>query len=254
MSDLGNDSSPDVRSLLQREREISPVPALVRARVMARAQAAIAAGPAVYTARTRPAPVRWAVAAGVIFVAAGAVGAAAYEMRVRLDRHAAAPQLAVAALARPAPEAPARPARERPPAAEPELAPPLTPRRGAPFTNGRGTRRAAPLAAGARRGRSPGLRRGAAAACRGCAPLQGRPLRRRARGAARARAGGTRTHRRGTPGRAAVPGPVPAQRPSAGRPADVDRASDLCSRLIARIERRVPNRQNEKKFREPGAR
>ncbi|HSS37659.1 MAG TPA: hypothetical protein VLT58_02715, partial [Polyangia bacterium] len=122
MSDLGNDSSPDVRSLLHRERDVSAVPAIVRARVMARAHAAIVAGPAVYTARTRPTPVRWAVAAGVIFVAAGAVGAAAYEMRVRLDRPAA-PPVAVAALARPASEAPARPARERPPAAEPEVVP-----------------------------------------------------------------------------------------------------------------------------------
>ncbi|MES1165077.1 MAG: hypothetical protein ABUR63_04925 [Verrucomicrobiota bacterium] len=125
MSDPGNDSSPDVRSLLQRERDISPVPAIVRARVMARARAAIAAGPPVYTARPRPAPVRWAVAAGVIFVAAGAVGAAAYEMRVRLDRHVTPHRAAVASLARPAPAAPARPAPEMPaPAAEPEVAQP----------------------------------------------------------------------------------------------------------------------------------
>ncbi|HVY40706.1 MAG TPA: hypothetical protein VHM31_22360 [Polyangia bacterium] len=119
MTDPGNGSSPDVRALLQREREITPVPMLVRARVMARARAAIAAGPAVYTARPRHAPVRWAVAAGVIFVAAGAVGAAAYEMRVRLDRQAP-PQTAVAALARPAPAAPLATA----PAAEPDIAPP----------------------------------------------------------------------------------------------------------------------------------
>jgi hypothetical protein len=105
MTGAGNDSSPDVRSLLQHEREITPVPTLIRARVMARARAAIAAGPAVYTSRSRPAPVRWAVAAGVIFVAAGAVGAAAYEMRGRLDRHAAAPQPVMASLARPAPAA-----------------------------------------------------------------------------------------------------------------------------------------------------
>jgi hypothetical protein len=122
MIDPGNDSSPDVRSLLQHEREITPVPTIVRARVMARARAAIAAGPAVYTARPRPAPVRWAVAAGVIFVAAGAVGAAAYEMRVRLDQHAAAPRPAVASLARPAPARTVAAAEAEPD----ELAPPHT--------------------------------------------------------------------------------------------------------------------------------
>jgi hypothetical protein len=125
MIDARDDLSPEVRSLLYREREIDPVPALTRARIMARARAAVTAGPAVYyRPRSRPAPVRWAggggghgvagahtpvrwaAAAAITFVAAAAVGAGAYEVRVRLEHHGAAPVRVVAALATSAPEAP----------------------------------------------------------------------------------------------------------------------------------------------------
>ncbi len=117
MSASAGDSSPDIQSLLDRERDLLPVPAAVRARVMARARAAITAGPPLVAARPRPRPLRWAVAAGVVFVAAGAVGAAAYEMRVRLDRREAWPPPSVVAAPRSAPQTRAR-------AAEPEMAPP----------------------------------------------------------------------------------------------------------------------------------
>jgi hypothetical protein len=107
MIDARDDLSPEVRSLLYREREIDPVPALTRARIMARARAAVTAGPAVYyRPRSRPAPVRGAAAAAITFVAAAAVGAGAYEVRVRLEHHGAAPVRVVAALATSAPEAP----------------------------------------------------------------------------------------------------------------------------------------------------
>lgn len=84
-----NHLSRDVRALLDHERDLPQVPAITRARVLARARAAlIAAGPASHVVRQRPAPVRWAVAAAVTFAAAAAVGAGAYEVRSRLDERA----------------------------------------------------------------------------------------------------------------------------------------------------------------------
>jgi hypothetical protein len=74
---------PDVRVLLDHEREIPPLPATVRARAIARARAALVAG--VDRGAAAPAPphqTRWAVAAAVICLLGGAVGAAAYEIRV----------------------------------------------------------------------------------------------------------------------------------------------------------------------------
>ena len=75
--------SPDVRSLLDRERFIAVLPAAARARALSRARAALAAGVA-----TRPIPseapmaARWA-AAGLTCVATLTAGAAAYEVGIR---------------------------------------------------------------------------------------------------------------------------------------------------------------------------
>ncbi len=108
MSTSRNDLSPEVRALLDREREILPVPAAVRARALARARAAIEAGThRAYAVRVvRPPRLRWAVAAAVTFAAAAAVGAGAYEVRLHLVPPPAAPATASPAIAaRPAPVA-----------------------------------------------------------------------------------------------------------------------------------------------------
>jgi hypothetical protein len=76
--------SPDVRSLLDRERPIAVLPAAARARALSRARAALAAGEA-----ARPIPsgapraVRWVAAAGLACVATVAAGAVAYTLGVR---------------------------------------------------------------------------------------------------------------------------------------------------------------------------
>jgi hypothetical protein len=72
---------PDVRALLDHEREIMPLSATTRARAIARARAALVAG---VDRRATPVPVghpRWAAAAALICVLGGAVGAAAYQFR-----------------------------------------------------------------------------------------------------------------------------------------------------------------------------
>lgn len=102
---------PEVAGLLDHERDVPPVAAAVRARVIARAQAASAArhvtsswtaggrAPARFVGAPR---IRWAVAAGLVCVAGAAVGAAAYEIRARVidetvDGRPAAPPVAIVA-------------------------------------------------------------------------------------------------------------------------------------------------------------
>jgi hypothetical protein len=89
--------SPEVRALLDHERELTPLPATVRARALARARAALVAGV------DRPVaavplrhPHRWAVAAAVICLLGGAVGAAAYQFRAYISP-APAPEVRPAA-------------------------------------------------------------------------------------------------------------------------------------------------------------
>ena len=67
------------------ERDIPPLPATVRARALARARAALAAGVVTRPAFTAPTPrFRWAAAAALVAPGSGAVGAATYEIRARL--------------------------------------------------------------------------------------------------------------------------------------------------------------------------
>jgi hypothetical protein len=76
--------SPEVQALLDRERQISVLPAAARTRMLSRARAALAAGVARQPIPSRaPAAVRWAAAAGLACVAAAAAGAAAYSVGVR---------------------------------------------------------------------------------------------------------------------------------------------------------------------------
>jgi hypothetical protein len=118
MTNSRDELPPEIRSLLDHEREIPPVPALVRARALARARAAFEAG-TTHRAHApwvaRPPRIRWAVAAGVTFAAAAAVGAGAYEVRLRLAQPTVVPITAPIA-ARPAPVPP-------PPAVAPAPAP-----------------------------------------------------------------------------------------------------------------------------------
>jgi len=105
---------PDVRALIEREREIPPVSAAQRARAIARAREALAK-PAVTAAWSpRASSRRWiAAAAGV--VASAAVAAAAYELRVALrpasppPAHQAKPAAVAVVGAPSAPPAPAPP-------------------------------------------------------------------------------------------------------------------------------------------------
>lgn len=86
--------SPLVRSLLDREGAIAAQPAVVRARVLARARAALAAG-----AASRPVPegaprrTRWAAAAVLVCVVSAAAAAAAYQIGLR--RKPVAPPVAL---------------------------------------------------------------------------------------------------------------------------------------------------------------
>jgi hypothetical protein len=90
--------STEVRALLDHEREITPLPATVRARAVARARAALVAGVARAdrSIAVPPRP-RWAAAAAVIGILSVGVGAAAYQFRAYLapapanDRPGAAP-------------------------------------------------------------------------------------------------------------------------------------------------------------------
>jgi hypothetical protein len=76
--------SPEVQALLDRERQISVLPAAARTRMLSRARAALAAGVARQPIPSRaPSAVRWAAAAGLACVAAAAAGAASYSVGVR---------------------------------------------------------------------------------------------------------------------------------------------------------------------------
>ena len=106
MNDSRNELTPDVRALLDREREVSPVSPVMRARALARARAAITAGAVTYAPRVvRPPRLRWAVAAMVTFAAAAAVGAGAYQVRVHLAQRTDVPAV-VKAIVPAAPSAP----------------------------------------------------------------------------------------------------------------------------------------------------
>lgn len=75
--------SPEVRALLEREREIPPLSSAQRARALARARAALAAPVAATVASSRATGARrWAAAAAAI-LASTAVAAAAYEVHAR---------------------------------------------------------------------------------------------------------------------------------------------------------------------------
>ena len=88
---------PEVRALLDRERDIPPVSASQRARAMARARASLATPGVATTAPSSVAPrTRWAAAAAAALVVSVAVGAAAYEIRARM---ASAPATRFAAVA-----------------------------------------------------------------------------------------------------------------------------------------------------------
>jgi hypothetical protein len=79
--------SPEVRDLLEHERDIAPVPASVRARVLVRARASLVAG--VVRRRTGVVAVprvRWAAVAALVCVLGVAVGAAAYQIHTRFVR------------------------------------------------------------------------------------------------------------------------------------------------------------------------
>jgi hypothetical protein len=77
--------SPEARALLDRERDVPPLPAAVKAQALARARAALVAGHARAPASTTRAPrVRWAAAVALTCVAGAAVGAVAYQVRARL--------------------------------------------------------------------------------------------------------------------------------------------------------------------------
>jgi hypothetical protein len=84
MFDLRGKQSPQVRSLLERERAIPAVPAAVRGRALARARAALAAGvSAEQVPSTAPRRMRWAAAAMLILLASAAVATAAYRIGIR---------------------------------------------------------------------------------------------------------------------------------------------------------------------------
>lgn len=85
MTGSGGRSTLAVQPLLECEKEIPSYPPAVRARVLARARALLAAG-GVKSSAT-PVPVsrrRWAVAAAIACCASAASGAAAYEVRAQL--------------------------------------------------------------------------------------------------------------------------------------------------------------------------
>jgi hypothetical protein len=113
--------SPEVRSLLDEEREIPAQPAAVRARAIARARAAIEAGiaaPPFAAGSSRVAPtMRWAAAVALAFAATAAVGAVTYGVsghfardQIPMAAHPTHPAPAVAAPKAPAPPPAAIPA------------------------------------------------------------------------------------------------------------------------------------------------
>jgi len=116
---------PEVRALLDHEREIQPLPATVRARAVARARAALLAG---VDRRAVPVPARrprWLAAAAMICIISAGVGAAAYQVRVHM---ASPPEIrplpAPVKIVAPPPRAPAA---EIVPEPEPVIAAPPAP-------------------------------------------------------------------------------------------------------------------------------
>ena len=120
---------PEVRTLLDHERDVQPLPATVRARAVARARAALVSGVA-RRATPIPAPrTRWAAVAAVLLISSAGVGAAAYQFRAHFATppqivplpapvKVVAPPPVVAALPAPAVEA-EEPAPAPAPAAKP---------------------------------------------------------------------------------------------------------------------------------------
>lgn len=89
MMGWGTRISPEVRSLLEAEREVPALPASVRARAMARASAALSASPAVTVvpdATALPARrLRFAMAAGIVAASLTAIGAGAFALVKRFE-------------------------------------------------------------------------------------------------------------------------------------------------------------------------
>jgi hypothetical protein len=133
MFDFRGKQSPQVRSLLERERALPAVPAAVRGRALARARAALAAGVGAEQVPWRaPRRMRWAVAAMLAFLASAAVATAAYRIGIRA--RPVAPTVEVSPRPRPsAPSfklAPTSEIAEMPPAPAPAAAAaPATPSR-----------------------------------------------------------------------------------------------------------------------------
>jgi len=110
--------SPEVKSLLQRERVIPSLPPAVRARALAAARSALASRPLPASPVHVPAPwIRWAAAAALTIVAGGAAAAVAYHRHVEHLRaitapapsSAPAPSGAIPAVALPPPAAESTP-------------------------------------------------------------------------------------------------------------------------------------------------
>ncbi len=133
--------SPEVRALLDEERAIPALPATVRARALARARAALAAGVVAPTSRPVVAPraslpARWAASVALVCVASAALGAAAYGIHLHRAREEALvatgpvparPVRAVLVRAAAAPKAPEPPASMAPVDEVPLLRPRVMP-------------------------------------------------------------------------------------------------------------------------------
>ena len=207
--------SPEVRSLLERERSIAVLPAAARARALYRARAALAAGVATRSLSSgAPSAVRWAVAAGLACVATVAAGAVAYSLGVRA--RPISPPVA-------APPSTESPASHWSAGDEPLLdllgRPGVRNDAGALGSRRRPGRGASP-GAGARGRRARGLRAGARAARRARPPLQDGAAGGREGSAARQVARGARAPWRGPPRGRRVRSELPAQPSSVGREAD----------------------------------
>lgn len=103
MREQHNDLPSDIRALLDSERSIQPLAPTLRARAVARARAAVAAGP-VDDAPVEPRMprIRWVVAACLTFAAASAIGAGTYQLRAHLAEEAPRSALVMAASPGPA--------------------------------------------------------------------------------------------------------------------------------------------------------
>ncbi len=128
---MRSDMPPELRTLLDQERVIPPLPSSQRARAMARARAALAT-PAKATAAPFGAPprLRWATAAAAVLVVSAAVAAAAYEIHTRFAPGPTTGPAAVASVPKvvanaPSPSPPAGALPELPPAPAPTVAAPV---------------------------------------------------------------------------------------------------------------------------------